>query len=829
MRLSTASILLSLALVGCRSGKIDDTGEDGATDTDGSDGNDTDADTDTDGTDTDGTDTDGTDTDGTDTDGTDTDGTDTDGTDTTDTDTDTDGTDTTDTDTDTDGTDTTDTDTDTDGTDTDADTDTDGTTDDGDGDGYTADEGDCDDSDASTYPGADEARDLADNDCDGFVDEDFIGAGDIVVNEIMHDPVAVSDTAGEWFELHNTSDSAIDLVGWVIEADDGDSITIDSSLPVRAGGIVLLGVSGDSASSGGVTPDYVYDRSTFSISNSGDSFFVWLDGSLVSEVEFTSTWDLVEGASLSLDPSFTDAPTVSDNWCAATSSFGDGDLGTPGDANDWCTDLDHDGDGETIDDGDCDDEDADVSSGADEVLDGVDNDCDGRSDNLTVSIAAGYLDGIDTDYLGWQNSLGVGDFDGDGQIDLVAGGTYVNSNGTGGIYVVDGAGWDSWAGDIDDAAVADIDGAGAYGYFGTLDQHQGDINGDGYDDVVAVGNDYYYSYYYGTVAGTIFLGSEDGITGDVDSGDGDIIFEDSYSYYQFTKVLSSADFDGDGSDDVLYGDYYAQDSRYREGYVYFFSGADLTEGETYDLQSDSDAYLYGDNDDDGLGYSLGGGDIDGDGYDDLALGAAGYDGGADNGGAVYLAYGRGTISGSGSISFVATAVIEGAEEDGYLGAHAQSQIADFDGDDQMDLAVAAPWADKVYIFLDAAELSGEVGVGDADITISGGSSEWFGIALDSGDLDGDGKADLVVGAPDGSTYNSDPDTVGTVYIYKGADLTSGALSDEDASASIEGNRPNLHGISVSVGDFSGDGTDDLLTAAPQVNDSEGRIFLFEMP
>jgi hypothetical protein len=70
---------------------------------------------------------------------------------------------------------------------------------DADGDGYEdpaagGDEADCDDGDAEIRPGADELRDLMDQGCDGRVDEDFLGVGDVIISELMANPQAVSDS-----------------------------------------------------------------------------------------------------------------------------------------------------------------------------------------------------------------------------------------------------------------------------------------------------------------------------------------------------------------------------------------------------------------------------------------------------------------------------------------------------------------------------------------------------------------------------------------------------------------------------------------------------------
>ncbi|MFN7143047.1 MAG: MopE-related protein, partial [Myxococcota bacterium] len=144
---------------------------------------------------------------------------------------------------------------------------------------------DCDDADSTVFGGAAEIRDLADQDCDGLVDEDFVAAGDVVVSEVMHHPLAASDADGEWFELTNVSDVAIDIVGWTIAADDGDAVTIEGSLVLEAGGVVVLGANGDTGRNGGVALDYVYDRASLSLS-SDDTLFLGAGATTVFDVEW---------------------------------------------------------------------------------------------------------------------------------------------------------------------------------------------------------------------------------------------------------------------------------------------------------------------------------------------------------------------------------------------------------------------------------------------------------------------------------------------------------------------------------------------------------------
>ena len=93
----------------------------------------------------------------------------------------------------------------------------------------------------------------------------------IVINEIMQNPSAVSDSNGEWFELTNITANDIDINGWTIQDNDSDFHIIDNggSLIVPAGGFLVLGNNSDSATNGGVTVDYQYS-SNFFLANGAD-------------------------------------------------------------------------------------------------------------------------------------------------------------------------------------------------------------------------------------------------------------------------------------------------------------------------------------------------------------------------------------------------------------------------------------------------------------------------------------------------------------------------------------------------------------------------------
>jgi hypothetical protein len=158
----------------------------------------------------------------------------------------------------------------------------------------------------------------------------------VLINEIMQNPSAVSDSSGEWFEIHNPTASPVDIDGWTIQDNDFDSHVISNGGPliIPAGGFLVLGNNSDSGTNGGVTVDYVYGSSFF-LSNGSDEL-VLLDGSLaeIDRVEWDNgaTFPDPNGASMSLRNPALDN-NVGANWCTATTPFGDGDLGTPGMAN----------------------------------------------------------------------------------------------------------------------------------------------------------------------------------------------------------------------------------------------------------------------------------------------------------------------------------------------------------------------------------------------------------------------------------------------------------------------------------------------------------------
>ncbi|RMG98095.1 MAG: hypothetical protein D6705_06685 [Deltaproteobacteria bacterium] len=160
------------------------------------------------------------------------------------------------------------------------------------------------------------------------------GPGDLVITEVMPNPSAVADADGEWFEVLVTADVDLNGIGIGTSADMPATVLSDlDCLSVTAGTRLVFARVADTTQNGGLPPvDVVFGHS---LVNSDGTLVLSTDGTVVDSVTWASAPD---GASLALDPSAEDATANDDpnNWCAATTPYGDGDLGTPAAANPPC-------------------------------------------------------------------------------------------------------------------------------------------------------------------------------------------------------------------------------------------------------------------------------------------------------------------------------------------------------------------------------------------------------------------------------------------------------------------------------------------------------------
>ncbi|MFA7331696.1 MAG: lamin tail domain-containing protein [Candidatus Delongbacteria bacterium] len=159
-------------------------------------------------------------------------------------------------------------------------------------------------------------------------------AGSVVVNEILQNPLAVSDDFGEWFEVYNPNAFAVNLRNWWLEDEGTDShlISPDADLVCAPGGYLVLAMNGNPAENGGVTPDYVYSGVT--LTNGADELILRAGLTVVDRVAYDGgpTFPDPNGASMELKSTALDNALAA-SWLPAYTSFGAGDLGTPGALN----------------------------------------------------------------------------------------------------------------------------------------------------------------------------------------------------------------------------------------------------------------------------------------------------------------------------------------------------------------------------------------------------------------------------------------------------------------------------------------------------------------
>ena len=151
----------------------------------------------------------------------------------------------------------------------------------------------------------------------------------IVINEMMANPDAVSDTDGEWFEVYNTDYYDINIDGWIISDNGSNDHTIDNDgeLIVPAKGYIVLGKNANYSENGGVDIDYEY--SNFILSNTEDEVILSNNSTIIDIVEYDSSFPSEDGKSIELiNPSMDN--NFDDSWNISEDQYGQGDYGTPG-------------------------------------------------------------------------------------------------------------------------------------------------------------------------------------------------------------------------------------------------------------------------------------------------------------------------------------------------------------------------------------------------------------------------------------------------------------------------------------------------------------------
>ncbi|MCP4543961.1 MAG: hypothetical protein GY832_43155 [Chloroflexi bacterium] len=351
----------------------------------------------------------------------------------------------------------------------------------------------------------------------------------------------------------------------------------------------------------------------------------------------------------------------------------------------------------------------------------------------------------------------------------------------------------------------------------------GDVNNDGYDDII-VGAPVYSDTVYREGVAFVFYGGPDTKGGLSDSPNWH--FGSGQQGARFgASVGTAGDVNGDGYDDVVIGaPEYTQGipQQAKEGQVYVFYGS--ADG----LSATPDWVLAGDQGNALFGASVGtAGDVNNDGYDDIIVGEPQYDNGEQNEGRVYVFFGFG--DGGQTVRLFWS--VEGNQIKAKFGASVGA-AGDVNNDGYDDVLIGAPQYDNgeidegaVFVFYGATN---GLTVTSHTLLDSDQPEAEFGTSVSTaGDVNDDGYADVIVGAP---VYSNTFSLVGAAFAFHGS---ASGLSITPTWM-IEGWYADTRfGHSVSTaGDVNGDNYDDVVIGAYMYSaggispTKEGAVFAF---
>ncbi|MEE9432405.1 MAG: FG-GAP-like repeat-containing protein [Melioribacteraceae bacterium] len=316
--------------------------------------------------------------------------------------------------------------------------------------------------------------------------------------------------------------------------------------------------------------------------------------------------------------------------------------------------------------------------------------------------------------------------------------------------------------------------------FGKSVSSAGDVNNDGYDDVIVTGNDSLIYIYFG---------------GEAIDDTADVILVSN----SFGSAASAGDVNNDGYDDIIVsGTHFVFFYGYKGGAGIFFGGEQM-DTEVDVMFSEKSSFL---------GVSLAGaGDLNNDGFDDVIVGAGGNS--LDQG--AYIYFGGTTMDNEVDLELTETVA------NSFFGASV-STAGDVNNDGFDDVIVGSHRFDnskgRSLVYFGGLTMKDS-----ADVVLEGKeSTENFGWSVSTaGDVNNDGYDDIIIGA---KAYTR---STGRAYIYYG-----GATVADTATIILTGEKSRSEfGVSVSsVGDINFDGYDDVIVGAGGYVTATGRAYVF---
>jgi len=476
--------------------------------------------------------------------------------------------------------------------------------------------------------------------------------------------------------------------------------------------------------------------------------------------------------------------------------------------------------------GDCDDSVDTVNPAAEEICEnGVDDNCNSSPDQCGLADEAEVDDadyvvespsGSSSDYLGRR--LAAGDFNGDGYDDVVAGAYGDDDNGysAGSAYIIYGGTT------ISDETSGSLYGAGSYDYLGYGIDNAGDVNADGYDDVIigAYGNDSAYLVYGGSTA----LSS----SYDVSTVAGATFTASTTNYYFGYEVQSAGDFNDDGYADFVITDY-GSSSYVANAYLFTGSASGLVGSINAELSSHLE--IEADDTGDYFGYpgTVGHGDFNGDGYSDVGFGEYGNDDNGSTYGMGYVYYGP--LSGDTDTASADTTLNTSTSTSAGAFGYGVAGIGDFNDDGYDELAVGAyyeaSYAGRTYIYFgNSSGWASSVDHDTADLTVTGvTASDYFARPVGLGDLDGDGVDDFAIGGTGDDNGGTSSGSMAVLYGVSGA--TGGSYPILAADALVTGSGTYEYvGYDAAAADMTGDGYNELIVGSYGSSSYAGQVSVF---